>query len=147
MLTPYFDAIDPSTCLNGKMKRLQRLVNNRYQNLLEPFGLKGSILSILFIIGKRPGINQKEIGKNLILDASTMSRDIKMLENKSYITKERDFVDKRNTIFYLSNEGKVLLEEVVPLWRKAHDEIHAILDEQSISIIDQTILKLKNAQS
>ncbi|SOE23634.1 DNA-binding transcriptional regulator, MarR family [Spirosomataceae bacterium TFI 002] len=146
MQTPNFDAIDPSICINGKMKRLQRLVNNRYQEFLEPYGMKGSILSILFIIGKKPGINQKQISENLILDASTMSRDIKMLASKGYIEKERDNIDKRNTIFFLSTEGKAFLEEIVPHWQRAHDEMNTFLDKSSISTIDQVISTLKAAQ-
>jgi DNA-binding MarR family transcriptional regulator len=146
METPNFDAIDPSICLNGKMKRLQRLVNNRYQDFLEPFGLKGSILSILFIIGKIPGINQKQISENLILDASTMSRDIKMLTNKGYIEKQRDVLDKRNTIFFLSKSGKKFVEQIVPEWQKANCELINLLDNNSISTLDRVISTLKAAQ-
>lgn len=146
MLTPNFDAIDPSECFNGKMKRLQRLVNNRYQDFLEPYGLKGSILSILFIIGKIPGINQKQIAENLILDASTMSRDIKMLKSRGLVSKERDTLDLRNTIFYLTHTGQLLLEEIVPQWQKTHQEMISLLDKNSVATIDQIISKLKATQ-
>lgn len=147
MLNTNFDSIDPTLCFNGKMKRLQRLVNNRYQVFLDQYGLKGSILSILFIIGKVPGINQKQIAENLVLDASTMSRDVNMLISKGFIEKERDSSDLRNTIFYLRKKGKVLLEEIVPQWKKTQEEMTKLLDKNSIDTIDQLISKLKNMQS
>lgn len=51
----------------------------------KPFGLKGSMVSILFIIGKRKGISQKELSDALILDQSTMSRDLKKLVAKGWV--------------------------------------------------------------
>ena len=80
--SPNFDRIDLRTCLNAKLRKLHRIINAAYMSNLKPFGLRGSMLSILFIIGKRPGVNQKVIADMLILDQSTMSRDLKKLVEK-----------------------------------------------------------------
>ncbi|MFT6810250.1 MAG: DNA-binding MarR family transcriptional regulator [Saprospiraceae bacterium] len=58
------------------------MVDGAYQSKLIAFGLKGSMLSILFIIGKQELVSQKFIADILLLDQSTMSRDIKKLVSK-----------------------------------------------------------------
>ncbi|MFT4566365.1 MAG: DNA-binding MarR family transcriptional regulator [Saprospiraceae bacterium] len=58
------------------------MVDGPYQSKLIAFGLKGSMLSILFIIGKQELVSQKFIADILLLDQSTMSRDIKKLVSK-----------------------------------------------------------------
>ena len=85
--SPNFDKIDPRQCINAKLRKLHRLINAAYQEKIKPFELRGSMLSILFIIGKIPKINQKQIADQLVLDASTMSRDIGYLIKKGWVTK------------------------------------------------------------
>eukprot|EP01035_Chromulina_nebulosa_P001590 gene1590-2129_t len=73
--TPNFDKVNPAECINAKLRKLQRKVAALYEARLRPFGLEGSMLAILFLVGKLPGINQKTVADKLVLDPSTMSRD------------------------------------------------------------------------
>ena len=45
------------------------------------------MLSILFIIGKKKHINQKSVADALVLDQSTISRDLKKLIQKGWVQK------------------------------------------------------------
>lgn len=135
-LSPNFDRIDPRTCLNGKLRKLHRIISAAYMSNLKPFGLRGSMLSILFIIGKRPGVNQKTIADILILDQSTMSRDLKKLVEKGWVDFFKGGVDARNKQLRLTNEGIELLEEVTPVWESMHHTVEEVLGKHNIMQID-----------
>jgi len=138
--SPRFDQIDPRTCVNGKLRKLHRLINSAYMKNLKPFGLRGSMLSILFIIGKRPGVNQKTIADTLILDTlildqSTMSRDLKKLIDNQWVIKKRG-KDSRHKELKLTDEGIQLLENVTPVWKRMHHTVEEILGKHNIQQID-----------
>lgn len=133
--TPNFDRIDPRTCINAKLRRLHRLINTAYQAKINEFGLRGSMLSILFIIGKRPGVNQKTIADALVLDQSTMSRDLKKLVKQNWVD-IRKGADSRHSELFLTDEGYLLLEEVAPVWEALHQKVEGILGSFNIQQID-----------
>lgn len=133
--TPNFDRISPQYCINAKLRRLHRLIDSAYQKKIKPFGLRGSMLSILFIIGKQQYINQKTIADMLVLDPSTMSRDLKKLKDKGWVRSLKG-QDPRHSELELTQEGFALLEEVVPVWEKLHHSIEAILGQFNIQQID-----------
>lgn len=138
MDTPNFDRINPQLCINAKLRKLHRLLNTAYQSKINPFGLRGSMLSILFIIGKKKGVNQKNIADALVLDQSTMSRDLKKLIKKGWVTKSRG-ADSRNAQLELTDAGYQLLEEVTPVWENLHQKVETILGSYNIQQIDQII--------
>ena len=137
----YFDRINPQLCINAKLRRLHRLIDSAYQQKINPFGLRGSMLSLMFIVGKRPGVSQKEVAYRLVLDQSTVSRDIKKLTDRGLIQRERG-TDLRQTELSLTKAGYQLLEEVSPVWELLHQKVEAILGQfniQQIDAIAQTI--------
>jgi len=141
--TPNFDQVDPRECVYGKIRRLDRIVNGVYMKEINAFGLRGSMLSLLFLVGKMGKINQKEIGEKLVLDASTVSRDIKKLMKKGWVTVEAG-EDARERVVSLRKEGYKLLEEVSPVWSAVHAKVVAALGEFSVQQIDQVTSVLAN---
>lgn len=133
--TPNFDAINPAICINAKIKRLHRLLGAVYDAQYRPFGLKGSMVSILFIAGKRKRINQKTLAALLILDPSTMSRDLKRLTEKGWIQIEKG-EDARQSEVILTKAGYELLEKISPVWQQTHDKVQSILGTYSVHQLD-----------
>lgn len=95
-------------------------------------------MSILFIIGKNKGVNQKVIADALVLDQSTMSRDIKKLADKGLISKHPD-VDPRIWRLALTIKGCELLEVISPIWNELHQKVTALLGEYNVQNIDLII--------
>ncbi|MEL6251328.1 MAG: MarR family winged helix-turn-helix transcriptional regulator [Bacteroidota bacterium] len=141
VVTPNFDRINPASCVNARLRRLHRMINTAYQQKINPFGLRGSMLSILFIIGKNPGINQKTVADLLVLDASTMSRDLKKLMEKKWVEINKG-EDSRSSVLSLSDEGYELVDEIAPVWENLHTKVQEILGSfnlQQIDIITEAI--------
>lgn len=138
-----FDQIDPRVCINAKLRKMHRLLNGAYQKKINTFGLRGSMLSILFIIGKRKGINQKAIAEALILDQSTMSRDLKRLIEKGWVQAFQG-EDARNKQLELTQAGFDLLEEVVPVWQALQEKVSQILGDFNVQQIDGLIMAIQS---
>ena len=144
LTTPNFDRIVPQACINAKLRRLHKLISSAYESKLKPFGLQGSMLSILFIIGKNKHINQKAVAEMLLLDQSTLSRDIKKLVDKSWVgmIKANDI---RHSSLELTEEGYLFLEKVSPVWEKLHTTVEGILGTYNIQQIDNITTAIKNS--
>ncbi|MBX7205342.1 MAG: MarR family winged helix-turn-helix transcriptional regulator [Bacteroidia bacterium] len=140
--TPQFDSINPTGCVNAKLRRLHRLLNQHYQQAYKPFGLQGTMVPIMFMVGKMPGINQKTLADRLVLDQSTMSRDIQKLYSKGWIAVYKGD-DPRNSELYITNEGYKLLEKVAPVWQQLHNRTSSLLGSFNIQLLDQLSLALQ----
>lgn len=101
----------------------------------KPYGIQGSMLSILFIIGKQSTINQKKLADMLVLDPSTMSRDVKKLSTKGWVQINKGD-DPRNSELSITPKGYLLIEEIAPIWEALHTKVHALLGNFSIQQID-----------
>jgi len=133
--TPNFDEIHPLTCINGKLRKLHKLINTAYKNAYKPFDLRGSMVSILFVIGKRRGISQKEIATTLLLDESTMSRDLQKLVKRGLVQINKNTGTAKSAA-ELTKEGCLLLEEIAPIWHQLHQKVATILGAFNIQQID-----------
>ena len=101
----------------------------------KPYGIQGSMLSILFIIGKQSTINQKTLADLLVLDPSTMSRDVKKLVSKGWVKVSKG-EDTRSSELSITVAGCLLLEEIAPIWEKLHNKVSELLGNFSVQQID-----------
>lgn len=106
-----------------------------YEAKFRQFGLQGSMVSIMFMVGKNPGINQKAIAERLVLKPSTMSRDVKKLMAKGWILADKG-QDTRNSVLVMTDTGYLLLENIAPIWEALHTKVSLLLGAFSIQQID-----------
>lgn len=79
----------------------------------------------------------------LILDPSTMSRDLKKLESRKLVHVEKG-EDLRNSKLSLSTKGYELLEVVSPIWLSIHEKVTRFIGEYQIQVIEQITLGLQS---
>src|SRR5262249_17875339 len=73
------------TCLAVRLRLLNRVVTNLYDDSLRPLGLKVSQLNILIVTAKLGLARPAEVCDLLQLDASTLSRNIKPLQAHGWL--------------------------------------------------------------
>lgn len=140
--TPHFDRIQPWECVNAKVRKLHKLLDSIYQSRLHQFKLKGSMLSILFTIGKHQGITQKQLSDRLFLDQSTISRDIGRLIKKGWITTVPGS-DLRSSLLTITDSGLELLEKISPIWEKTHQQVLSLIGTHQLQYIDHITTAVK----
>jgi DNA-binding MarR family transcriptional regulator len=133
---PNIKNCNPSKCISAKMMKCNRLVANVFRKHLIPFNITNSQLSILFVITKVTGLNQKKIADLLFLEKSTVNRNLKRLFDHHYISYSE------NSFLTITHEGKEFLEKVIPYWDKAMDEIREILNVDGENALDLLSLRL-----
>ncbi len=130
-------------CYNSRIKMLHRMVSSFYDSALKPYELTGNQFTLLLFIGKMKTTNQKKIADMLIINFSTVSRDLNKLHNADWVIIAKD-KDARNTNISLSAKGIALLSTVLPVWKKANNEINSLFVTNSSESLNKMLESLKN---
>src|SRR5262245_55821540 len=104
-------------CVAVRLRLLNRVVTNLYDDALRPLGLKASQLNVLVATGKLGLARPARICEILQLDVSTLSRNVERMRDKGWL----EIVpgeDARAQPFRLTPKGKRLIERAVPAWEK-----------------------------
>src|SRR6201997_4443834 len=106
------DAI-AKTCIAVRLRPLNRVVTNFYDDALRPLGLKVSQLNILVVTAKLGLAKPAQVCELLQLDTSTLSRNLKRMRAKRWLEVVPG-QDARTEPFQLTDKGRKLLERAVP---------------------------------
>jgi DNA-binding MarR family transcriptional regulator len=115
-----------SHCTCFRLRKLSRLVTQRYDRALAPLGLNLNQYSILRRAARKPrpiGDLARELG----MDRTTLSRDIRPLSAAGWIELATGAADARQRCIRVTPAGAALLEDAQPRWREAQDAIDALL--------------------
>lgn len=94
------------------------IINNKLKHL--DINFNQSIL--LVNIGRNPGLNQNQLKELLNLDKTSISKILRILEERGLLNKQLNINDKRYYQIYLSQKGEVLLLEIRAVLSKIWDE-------------------------
>lgn len=118
------------TCAGINLRRASRAITNYYDRLLlEASGLRATQVTplvVLYLAGPRT-INQ--IAERLDLDRTTLSRNLKLLEDKNLIRIEPG-ADQRTRKITLTDNGRNALLKALPVWEAAQAHVEQGLGEE-----------------
>ncbi len=133
------ESFNPSTCISGKVMRLNRITGNIFRKYLSPFGITDSQTSIMFVLSKHEdGLIQNQIATIVQLEKSSLSRNLKRLIDQGYVQKN----DSSKIV--ITHEGKKLIEQVIPEWQKAMDEIRSYIGQDGEEALSTLLNNLIN---
>ena len=125
-------------CIGSRLRRLSRITDGYYRKRLSNFNITENQLTILFALRKMGKIEQGKIGQALVLERSTVSRNVKLLEKKDFIKKT---TGNRPEI-ELSKKGNELVQTLIPLWENAMDELIDKIGDEGMQYIKELEKKL-----
>ena len=102
-------------------------------------GLSFGIYPILIHIYKNEGITQEEIAKSLHLNESTITRNLKKLEDKGFIRKVQD---KRKKRIETTEKGKKTVEKAMDYDEKWDEKIKKSLSDEEYNMFRETLMKI-----
>ena len=129
------------TCIAVRLRLLNRVVTNFYDDALRPLGLKVSQLNILVVTAKLGLARPAQVCDILQLDASTLSRNVKPLQAHGWLEVVPD-EDARTQPFRLTAQGRRLIEKAVPAWEQAQRQATELLGDEGIALLDKAARKL-----
>lgn len=130
---------DLQLCIGSRLRRLSRIVDNHFRQAINDFNITENQMTILFFLYKKGKIEQGKIGELLVLQRSTVSRNIKLLEKENYLVKS---VNYRPDI-ELTAEGYKLVKQLIPLWNEVMNELAIKLGPFGMATIGELEKKIK----
>src|SRR3979411_8264 len=101
------------TCIAVRLRLLNRVVTNLYDDALRPLGVKVSQLNILVVTTKLGLAQPAKACDILPPDTSTLSRNVERMRAKGWLEVVPG-EDARTRPFRLTAQGKKLLERAAP---------------------------------
>src|SRR4051794_35427051 len=129
------------TCIAVRLRLLNRVVTNLYDDALRPLGLKVSQLNILVVTARLGLARPAQVCEILQLDTSTLSRNVKPLQAHGWLEVVPD-EDARAQPFRLTPQGRRLIEKAVPAWEEAQCQATELLGNDGIALLDEATKKL-----
>lgn len=125
-------------CVGNKLRRLSRIVDGHYRSSLKDYDITENQMTLLFVLHSAGKVDQGFLGKKLILERSSISRNINVLIRNGYVAKNSEY---RPQVF-LTQKGKVLVEKLIPLWEEVMDNIILEIGEEGIDMLNKLEKKL-----
>src|SRR5262245_19012913 len=129
------------SCIAVRLRLLNRVVTNLYDDALRPLGLKVSQLNILVAAGKLGLARPAQVCGLLQLDTSTLSRNVERMRAKGWLEVVPGD-DARTQPFRLTAQGKRLLDRAVPAWEEAQQKAGELLGVPAITLLRRAADKL-----
>lgn len=130
-------------CLAVRVRLLNRVVTNVYDEALRPLGIKVSQVNILVAVGMMGVARPTELGEALCLDASTLSRNLARMRAQDWI-EDADSDDAREQPVRLTAAGKKVLERVKPGWDDAQRQVRKLLGADLAEKLGEIARKLSS---
>jgi len=107
-------------CLATRLRQLSRVVTNRYDAELREFGVTSNQASVLAVIAVLGSPTPSELGPMLMMDASTISRNVRLLLANEWVALQPG-ADRRSHRLVISPQGVELMMKVYPAWKRSQE--------------------------
>src|SRR6058998_2024503 len=125
-------------CVAVRLRMLNRVITNIYDNALRPLDLKVSQMNILVAAAKMGTARPFDVCEYLHLDVSTLSRNVERMKARGWLEVVPD-EDGRSQPFRLTPQGRKLLEKAVPAWSEAQQHVKKVLGNGFVEQLNQAV--------
>src|SRR4051812_28010913 len=128
-------------CVAVRLRMLNRVITNIYDNALRPLDLKVSQMNILVAAAKMGTARPLEVCEYLHLDVSTLSRNVDRMKARGWLEVVPDR-DGRSQPFQLTPQGRELLEKAVPAWSTAQQQVKQVVGDGFVNQLNQAMKRV-----
>lgn len=120
-------------CLCFRVRRASRALTRIYDEVLRSLGIQASQLMLLnaVAVSGESGMPMGRLADFLVMDRTTLSRNVRPLEKAGFVRVARSPTDARARLVLLTPAGQRLIEEALPLWTQAHEQVVAALGTEA----------------
>ncbi|GHD59653.1 MarR family transcriptional regulator [Thalassobaculum fulvum] len=116
---------DACVCLH--VQRAARALARRYDEALRPVGLTNGQFSLMMSLNRPEPPRIGEVADLLAMDRTTLTANLKPLERRRLVTVSVDQSDRRSRRLSLTDDGRALLVQAMPIWDRTQAEIEALV--------------------
>ena len=115
------------TCL--RLRKAARRITQIYDKHVEPFGLTITQFGLLAHLRVHEGISIGELAEKLVMDPSTLTRNVRPLVRNGYVIMRPDPGDRRSRNLHLTDAGRAALRAARPAWARAQRHVEEIFGD------------------
>lgn len=134
------------SCFNLHLRQASRVMNQIYDRHLARCDLKTSQFAILRTLSKLRESTQKELQQALVLEQTTLTRNLRPLLRDGYLQIRRG-LDRRQRLVSLTASGEELCSRAEAYWQLAQADVRQrlgpILSEDLLRI-SESVVALRN---
>lgn len=124
-----------SLCLATRVRQLSRIITRIYDDAMRPLGITASQYTLLAQLASRDGITAVEIGHELDIEKSTLSRNLKRLLALGLIIMDPP-AGRRGRGLHLTPKGQGVLKDAYPVWQGAQSRVAAVMGDNARPQLD-----------
>jgi len=115
------------TCLCLHVQRAARALARRFDEALRPVGLTNGQFSLLMSLNRPEPAGMGGVASLLAMDRTTLTAALKPLERRGLLTIAPDPKDGRARVLSLTDAGRTVLAQAVPIWTREHAALDEVL--------------------
>ena len=121
-------------CIGFRVRLLNRVITNIFDRALQPLNISLAQGNILMMLALYEQTSPADIGKALLMEKSTISRNLDRLQKKGWvdIVSEGDYQPQ---VVSLTANGRILLKEAHRAWKKAQEEASLLLGDEGVAAV------------
>jgi|HubBroStandDraft_6_1064221.scaffolds.fasta_scaffold757871_1 DNA-binding MarR family transcriptional regulator len=113
-------------CACATARRMARVVTQLYDAHLRSAAIEASQFTLLSALEALPGCNQQTLGRMMGFDKTTLSRNLKRLEQRGWIEPSAG-KNRREHGFVLTGAGRERLAAAKPAWSQAQQQLQSTM--------------------
>ena len=129
----------PNVCTAARVRKASRRVSQIYDRELEAYDLTVTQFGLLVQLRAAPGAAIGALAESMVMDATTLSRNLRPLERRGLVTAEADKDDGRVRKLRLTPAGRATLERAMAGWRAAQDQIATALGVEETKALNAAL--------
>ncbi|MFA9442487.1 MAG: MarR family winged helix-turn-helix transcriptional regulator [Hyphomicrobium sp.] len=122
-------------CLATRVRQLSRIITRVYDDAMRPLGITASQYTLLAQLAARDSITAVEIGHQLDIEKSTLSRNLKRLLALGHIIMDPP-AGRRGRGLHLTPKGQAILKDAFPIWQDAQTRAVSAMGAESRNVLD-----------
>jgi DNA-binding MarR family transcriptional regulator len=116
-------------CLCLHVQRAARALARRFDDALRSIGLTNGQFSLMMSLNRPEAPDMGAVASLLGMDRTTLTAALKPLQRRHLLNIRVDQADRRSRIMTLTPQGRRLLARAVPVWRRTHAAVEALLPD------------------
>lgn len=120
--------------------RIAEAVDRLFLAALADLGLKPRHLRLLVLVDRTPGLSQRELARQLGVDAGNLIALLDALEGEGLLRRARDDADRRQRRVTLTDEGRERLAAAIRATERVEARVFADLSADELAAFYETAL-------
>jgi len=131
-------------CINLQVMRSSHYILMAYDEAYRPFGVRATQMPVLGAVARRQPVTIREIADELESERSVMSRKLQVMEKSGWVKEDAETSGREKT-FVLTEEGKALINKVLPARLEVQQRLMKALTKEEFDLLLSLCSKLKAA--